>query len=78
MVWVLGLWAVAGCVGFYWVVVGLLIAIVDVDGFLRWICVDVVFFFFFFNQSCCGGKWWFVDVGGLLRWVCGGGFFLFF
>ena len=48
MVWVLGLWAVAGCVGFYWVVVGLLIAIVDVDGFLRWICVDVVFFFFFF------------------------------
>ena len=31
MVWVLGLWVVAGCVGFYWVVVGLLIAIVDVD-----------------------------------------------
>ena len=42
--WVLGLWAMAGCVGFYWVVVGLLIAIVDVDGLLRWICVDVGFF----------------------------------
>ena len=40
-------WAMAGCVGFYWVVVGLLIAIVDVDGLLRWICVDVGFFFFF-------------------------------
>ena len=65
----------AGCVGFYWVVVGLLIAIVDVDGLLRWICVGVGCFFFFFNQSFCGGKWWFVDVGGLLRWVCGGGFF---
>ena len=77
MVWVLGLWVVPGCVGFYWVVVGLLIAIVDVDGLLRWICGDVGFFFFFFNQSCCGGKWWFVDVGGLLRWVCGGGFFFF-
>ena len=78
MVWVLRLWAVVGCVGFYWVVVGLLIAIVDVDGLLRWICVDVDFFFFFFNnQSCCGGKWWFVDVGGLLWWVCGGGFFFF-
>ena len=37
----------AGCVGFYWVVVGLLIAIVDVDGLLRWICVDVGFFYFF-------------------------------
>ena len=78
MVWVLGLWVVPGCVGFYWVVVGLLIAIVDVDGLLRWIYGDVgCFFFFFFNQSCCGGKWWFVDVGGLLRWVCGGGFFFF-
>ena len=76
MVWVLRLWAVVGFVGFYWVMVGLLIAIVDVDGLLRWICVDVDFFFFFFNnQSCCGGKWWFVDVGGLLRWVFGGGFF---
>ena len=77
MVWVLGLWAVACCVGFYWIVVGLLIAIVDVDGLLRWIYVDVGCFFFFFNQSC-GGKWWFVDVGGLLWWVCGGGFFFFF
>ena len=67
MVWVLGLWVTAGCVGFYWVVVGLLIAIVDVDGLLRWIWGDVGCFFFFFNQSCCGGKWWFVDVGGLLR-----------
>ena len=77
MVWVLGLWVVAGCVGFYWVMVGLLIAIVDVVRFLRWICGDVGCFFFF-SQSCCGRKWWFVDVGGLLRWVCGGGFFLFF
>ena len=50
MVRVLKLWAVASCVGFYWVVMGLLIAIVDVDGLLRWICGDVgCFFFFFFN-----------------------------
>ena len=54
MLWVLSLWAVAGCVGFYWVVVGLLIAIVDVNGLLRWICGGVGCFFFF-NQSCCGG-----------------------
>ena len=74
VVWILGLWAVAGFVGFYWVVVGLLIAIVDVNRLLRWICVDVGCFFFFFNQSFCGGKWCFVDVGGLSRWVCGGGF----
>ena len=46
--WVLGLWAVAECVGFYWVVVGWLIAIVDMDGLLRWICGDVGCFFFFF------------------------------
>ena len=46
MVWVLRLWAVVGCVGFYWVVVGLMIAIVDVDGLLRWIYGDVGFFFF--------------------------------
>ena len=32
VVWVLGLWVVASCVGFYWVVMGLLIAIVDVYG----------------------------------------------
>ena len=80
VLWVLGLWVVAGCVDFYWVVVGLLIAIVNVDGLLRWICGGVCCcccFFFFFNQSCCGGKWWFVDGVGLLRWVCGGvgGFF---
>ena len=31
-----------------WVVVGLLIAIVVVDGLLRWICGDVGCFFFFF------------------------------
>ena len=70
MLWVLGLWVVAGCVDFYWVVVGLLIAIVNVDGLLRWICGGVCCcccFFFFFNKSCCGGKWWFVDVVGLLR-----------
>ena len=48
MVWVLRLWAVVGCVGFYWVVVGLLIAIVNVDGLLRWICGGVGCFFFFF------------------------------
>ena len=54
----------AGCVGFYWVVVGLLIAIVDVDGFLRWICVDVVFFFFFFLIRAVV-----VASGGLLMWV---------
>ena len=36
----------ADCVGFYWVVAGLLIAIVNVDGLLRWICGDVGFFFF--------------------------------
>ena len=47
VVWVLGLWAMAGCVGFYWVVVGLLIAIVDVDGLLRWICGGVGCFIFF-------------------------------
>ena len=48
MVWVLRLWAVVGFVGFYWVMVGLLIAIVDVDGLLRWICVGVGCFFFLF------------------------------
>ena len=48
MVWVLGLWTVADYVGFYWVVAGLLIAIVHVDGLLRWICGDVGCFFFFF------------------------------
>ena len=37
----------ADCVGFYWVVVGWLIAIVDMDGLLRWICVEVGCFFFF-------------------------------
>ena len=61
MVWVLGLWAVAGCVGFYWVMVGLLIAIVDVDGLLRWICVDVGFFYFLIRVV--------VASGGLLMWV---------
>ena len=61
MVWVLGLWAVASCVGFYWVVVGLLIAIVDVDGLLGWICVDVGFFFFLIRVV--------VASGGLLMWV---------
>ena len=64
MVWVLGLWAVAGCVGFYWIVVGLLIAIVDVDGLLRWICVDVDFFFFFLIIRVVV-----VASGGLLMWV---------
>ena len=63
MVWVLGLWAMAGCVGFYWVVVGLLIAIVDVDGLLRWICVDVGCFFFFLIRVFV------VASGGLLMWV---------
>ena len=58
MVWVLGLWAVAGCVGFYWVVVGLLIAIVDVDGLLRWIYGGVGFFFFFKLELL----WWQVVV----------------
>ena len=48
MVWVLRLWAVVGFVGFYWVMVGLLIAIVDVDGLLRWIFGVVGCFFFFF------------------------------
>ena len=62
MVWVLGLWAVVGCVGFYWVVVGLLIAIVDVDGLLRWICVDVGWFFFLIRVFV-------VASGGLLMWV---------
>ena len=38
MVWVVRLWVVAGCVGFDWVVVGLLMVIVDVGGLLRWIC----------------------------------------
>ena len=61
MVWVLGLWAVAGCVGFYWVVVGLLIAIVDVDGLLRWICVNVGFYFLIRVVM--------VASGGLLMWV---------
>ena len=64
MVWVLGLWVVPGCVGFYWVVVGLLIAIVDVDGFLRWISNDVVFFFFFYLKRAVV-----VASGGLLMWV---------
>ena len=64
MVWVLGLWAVAGCVGFYWVVVGLLIAIVDVDGLLRWICVDVGFYFILFLIIVVV-----VASGGLLMWV---------
>ena len=64
MVWVLGLWVTAGCVGFYWVVVGLLIAIVDVDGLLRWICVDVDFFFFFLIIRVVV-----VASGGLLMWV---------
>ena len=63
MVWVLGLWVVPGCVGFYWVVVGLLIAIVDVDGLLRWICGDVGFFFFFLIRVVV------VASGGLLMWV---------
>ena len=62
MVWVLRLWAVAGCVGFYWIVVGLLIAIVVADGLLRWICVDVGFFFFFLIRVV-------VASGGLLMWV---------
>ena len=67
VVWVLGLWAVAGCVGFYWVVVGLLIAIVDVDGLLRWICVNVGFYFLIRVVM--------VASGGLLMWVdCWGGF----
>ena len=43
--WVMGC---ARLCGFYWVVVGLLIAIVDVDGLVRWICGDVGCFFFFF------------------------------
>ena len=64
MVWVLRLWAVVGCVGFYWVVVGLLIAIVDVDGLLRWTCVDVGFFFFFLIIRVVV-----VASGGLLMWV---------
>ena len=66
MVWVLGLWAVAGCVGFYWVVVGLLIAIVDVDGLLRWICggVGCFFYFYFFLIRVAV-----VASGGLLMWV---------
>ena len=38
MVWVVRLWVVAGCVGFDWVVVGLLMVIIDVGGLLRWIC----------------------------------------
>ena len=59
MVWVLGLWVVPGCVRFYWVVVGLLIAIVDVDGLLRWICGDVGCFFFFIRVMVVAG-------GGLL------------
>ena len=71
MVWVLGLWVTAGCVGFYWVVVGLLIAIVDVDGLLWWIWGDVGCFFFFLIRVVV------VASGGLLRWVCGGGFFFF-
>ena len=53
----------AGCVGFYWVVVGLLIAIVDVDGLLRWICGGVGFFFFFLIRVVV------VASGGLLMWV---------
>ena len=64
MVWVLRLWAVVGFVGFYWVMVGLLIAIVDVDGLLRWICVDVDFFFFFLIIRVVV-----VAIGGLLMWV---------
>ena len=64
MVWVLGLWVVAGCVGFYWVVVGLLIAIVDVDGLLRWICVDAGFYFYLFLIIVVV-----VASGGLLMWV---------
>ena len=51
----------AGCVGFYWVVVGLLIAIVDVDGLLRWIYGDVGFFFLIRVVM--------VASGGLLMWV---------
>ena len=62
MVRVLKLWAVASCVGFYWVVMGLLIAIVDVDGLLRWICVDVGWFFFLIRVFV-------VASGGLLMWV---------
>ena len=38
MMWVVRLWVVAGCVGFDWVVVGLLMVIVDVGRLLRWIC----------------------------------------
>ena len=49
--------------GFYWVVVGLLIAIVDVDGLLRWICGDVGCFFFFLIRVVV------VASGGLLTWV---------
>ena len=64
VVWVLGLWVVASCVGFYWVVMGLLIAIVDVDGLLRWICGDVGCFFFFFLIRVVV-----VASGGLLMWV---------
>ena len=64
MVRILGLWAVAGCVGFYSGVVGLLIAIVDVDGLLRWICGDVGCFFFFFLIRVVV-----VANGGLLMWV---------
>ena len=64
MVWVLRLWAVVGFVGFYWVMVGLLIAIVDVDGLLRWICVVVDFFFFFLIIRVVV-----VASGGLLMWV---------
>ena len=43
---------------------GLLIAIVDVDGLLRWICVDVDFFFFFLIIRVVV-----VASGGLLMWV---------
>ena len=63
VVWILGLWAMAGFVGFYWVVVGLLIAIVDVNRLLRWICVDVGCFFFFLIRVFV------VASGVLLMWV---------
>ena len=43
---------------------GLLIAIVDVDGLLRWICVDVGFYFIFFLIIVVV-----VASGGLLMWV---------
>ena len=56
----------ASCVGFYWVVMGLLIAIVDVDWLLRWICGDVGCFFFFFFLII---RVVVVASGGLLMWV---------